>query len=154
MRRRARTKGWMRAVLPLAAAAALTGCRVPGQTVIAELGQEPWRESVELLLPNSDTLHRYDWTLFLRCDKRTMPDAFTLQVTVLTPDSLRFTEPVRVVCGTERVAAALHREVAVDFRRGVQLARTGNYRLQIRPESPLHGIEAVGIQRVKIDTSD
>ena len=145
----------MRAAALLAVwAASFTACTVPGETAVAVLPPGVWSDPVELLLPNRDTLGTYDWRLFLRYDEHLAPDRFTLQLTVLTPDSLRFSEPVTVQLPSGPAPAALLREFGIDYRRRVRLARTGSYRILLRPQTPLQGIDAVGIQTVKSDTSD
>ena len=132
-------------------AALLAGCTVSGRSVVAEVDGGEWSAPVELLLPNSDTLGRYDWQLFLRCAERLPADSFTLRITVLTPDSLRFEELLPVRLSAQPAPAPVMPPIEIDYRREVQLARTGLYRLRIGPLQPLRGIEAVGIQTLKCD---
>lgn len=139
---------WFGGLLLLATA--LTGCTMPGRVAVAEIGGT-WAEPVELVLPNDDTTGCYDWQLFVRCDDRSTTECFTLQITVLSPDSLRFSESVAVQLPPEAAPAPLLREVAVDYRRRVRLSARGNYRVRIAPQQPVEGIAAVGIQTLKID---
>ena len=143
--------GGVRLLLATALAGLLTGCSMPGRTAVAEIGGGTWSDPVELVLPNNDTTGCYDWQLFVRCDDRIAPEAFTLQITLLSPDSLRFSESVAVQLPASPAAAPVLREAAVDYRRRVRLSALGNYRLRIAPHEPLRGVEAVGIQTLKCD---
>lgn len=138
-----------RTVWAMACLVLLAGCTAAGRSVVAEVDAAGWSDPVELILPNDDTLGCYDWQLFVRCDDRFAAQEFTLRLTVLTPDSLRFEEPFAVRVPATAAPAAVMREIAVEYRRRVQLGRTGNYRIRIRPQQPLQGVEAVGIQCVK-----
>lgn len=139
------------ALLPAVAGLFAAGCTIPGRAVVAEIAGGTWTEAVELRLPNDDTLGRYDWQLFLRCDDRFAADTFTLRITVFTPDSLRFEETLPVQLPRPRAAAPVMPSAGIDYRRQVQLARRGTYRLHIRPLRPLPGVEAVGLQTLKCD---
>lgn len=125
------------------------GCYTPYRSVVADVDAGTWDEPAELILPNTDTLDAFDWQLFVRSDDRIAADTFTLRIAVETPDSLRFEEPFLVCLSGQSAPAALLRESLVGYRRNVRLARTGDYRLTIRPTRPLRGVEAVGIQTVK-----
>ena len=132
------------------AAGTITGCTTPYRSIAADVPASNWTEPVELTLPNTDSLACYDWQLFVRNDERIVADTFTLRITVISPDSLRFEEPFLVrMPAASSTPAALLRETIIDYRRKVRLHRTGDYRLTIEPVHPLRGIEAVGIQTVK-----
>lgn len=127
------------------------GCTTPYRSVVADVSARNWSEPVELLLPNTDTLDCYDWQLFIRNDERIAADTFTVRITVVSPDSLRFEELFLVRLPAQFTPAAVLRETLIDYRRNVRLFRSGDYRLTIEPLHPLQGIEAVGIQTVKSD---
>ena len=136
--------------LTAAACAALsTRCAMPERIAVAEI-DGLWQEPVELVLPNADTVGCYDWQLFVRGNERLAADRFSLQITVLTPDSLRFSEPVTMQLPAP-AATPLLREASIDYRRRVRLAAVGNYRVRIAPAQPTAGIDAVGIQIVKTE---
>ena len=143
-----RCAGWA-----LAAAVGLlpAGCSLSGCAVVAEVPGDAWDETVELRLPNDDTLGCCDWQLFLRCDDRFAADTFALRITVLTPDSLRFEETLPVRLAAERTPAPVLPVVRIDYRRRVRLARRGLYRLHIRPLRPIEGVGAVGLQTLNCD---
>ncbi|MDE5963645.1 MAG: hypothetical protein K2G58_06455 [Alistipes sp.] len=125
------------------------GCSTPYRSVIADVDAGMWDEPAELILSNVDTLHEFDWQLFVRGDYRIVADTFTLRIAIETPDSLRFEEPFFVRLSARSAPAALLHENMVGYRRNVRLSRSGDYRLIIRPTRPLRGVEAVGIQTVK-----
>lgn len=50
--------------------------------------------------------------VFLRCNDRFAEDTLTLRIATVTPDSLRFEEPFRLVIPRDESPAPLKREVA------------------------------------------
>lgn len=143
---RVRSTRNLRAGLLLLLTLFATGCSSPYRSLVADVDSRGWSEPVELELPNSDTVHPYDWQLFVRCDDRLEPDTLSLRITLLTPDSLRFGETFAMRIPRSENPAAVLQEVAVDYRQRVQLRCTGSYRIRIAPLRPVRGIEAVGIQ--------
>lgn len=134
------------------AALCCTGCRPDVQALAAEVDPDGWETPVTLQLPNADTTNCRDWQIFVRADRRLAADTFTLRITVRTPDTLQYDEYLPVCLPAPKAPAGRLIEATIDYRYRVRLARTGNYRVSIRPLRPLHGITAVGLQTHKSET--
>ena len=82
-----------------AATAALLagGCVSPHQSAATDVDPFRWELGAEILLPNADTVTLRDAEVFLRCNDRFAEDTLTLRIATVTPDSLRFEEPFRLV---------------------------------------------------------
>ncbi len=134
------------------AALCCAGCRPDVQALAAEVDPAGWEAPVTLHLPNADSTGFRDWQIFLRADRRLAADTFTLQITVRTPDTLQYDEYLPVRLPAAQAPAARLTEATIDYRYRVRLARTGDYRVSIRPLRPLRGITAVGLQTLKSET--
>lgn len=85
----------------------------------------------------------------LRCNDRFAEDTLTLRIATVTPDSLRFEEPFRLVIPRDESPAPLKREVAVPYRLRIRFTQSGDYRCILTPTRPVRGVEAVGINLTK-----
>lgn len=123
----------------------MTGCRTPHTSVATDVDPTEWADTVEILLPNADTLTRCDLSLYLRFDDRFRDDSLTLRIEVRTPDSLSYEAPFLFCVPHTRKPAAVHSEAVAPYRNRARLAREGDYRFLIAPARPVTGIEAVGV---------
>lgn len=121
------------------------GCAAPPQGGVTDVDPARWERPAQIVLKNGDTTSRRDMALFLRCDDRFDEDTLTLRITFRTPDSLRTEERFTASIPRTTTPAALRRIAVLPYRRRVWLARTGDYRVEIRPCRPVRGVEAVGI---------
>ena len=91
-----------------------------------------------------------DTEVFLRCNDRFAEDTLTLRIATVTPDSLRFEEPFRLVIPRgESRPTPLMREIVVPYRIRMRFAQQGDYRCILTPTRPVRGVEAVGINLTK-----
>ena len=123
----------------------LAGCRTRHTSLAADVDPSEWADTVEIVLPNTDTLTRCDLSLYLRFDERFRDDSLTLHVEVRTPDSLSYEAPFLFCVPHLRKPAAVRSEAVADYRKRVRLAREGDYRVLIVPARPVTGVEAVGL---------
>ena len=121
------------------------GCVSPHQSAATDVDPFRWESGAEILLPNADTVTLRDAEVFLRCNDRFDEDTLTLRIATVTPDSLRFEEPFRLVIPRSESPAPLMREIAVPYRIRIRLAQQGDYRCILTPTRPVRGVEAVGI---------
>lgn len=121
------------------------GCVTEHRSAVCDVDPFAWSEAAEIRYVNTDTLGRFGMELFLRCNERLTNDTLTVRITTITPDSLRFEEPVQLRIPRTRDIAALGREVVIPYRRHVSLVRGGEYRIRVTPLRTVAGIEAVGI---------
>ena len=122
----------------------LTSCTSPCR-MMADVGIGAWHEPAELFIDNEDTLAPCDLWLVVRYDAAFAGEPVELEVTTVAPDSLRLTERFTLRLPVSRGPAPLLRDTAVLYRRRAVLRRTGEYRMTIRPDEPVRGIEAGGI---------
>lgn len=123
----------------------MAGCVRPDRAVVADVDPASWCERIELRYTNPDTITMRTLRLFLRHDQRFEEDTLTVQITTLSPDSLRVSEYHRLTFHYEQSPAPLKRVVEVPYRRGVRLTRRGDYRFLITPTRTVRGAEAVGL---------
>lgn len=127
----------------------LTGCSSPSFSAVKDVNPSLWDSSVLITAQCTDTVTLRDIGLFLRTNDRFTEDTLTLRIRLLTPDTLRHDELLRLTLPHANTPAAIMRETNVAYRRRVHFARSGNYRLTIAPCRPVKGIEAVGVYIVK-----
>ena len=83
--------------------------RSPHQSAATDVNPA-WELGREILLPNPDTVTLRDAKVFLRCNDRFAEDTLTLRIATVTPDSLRFGEPFRLVIPPKGPPGPLMRE--------------------------------------------
>lgn len=138
------TKRMLRGALLLALLPA-AGCLSPHRSAVVDVDPLGWDDAAEVRFANADTLAPYDLRLVVRYDAAFAGDPVELEVTTEAPDSLRLTERFTLRLVPTRGPSPLLRDTAVLYRRRVVLRRAGEYRMTIRPDEPVRGIEAVGI---------
>lgn len=135
--------------LPIVAglcAAGLIGCISPQQVYVTDTNPTSWWRSVEIVVPNADTVTPRDFTLLLRSNETLPHDTLTLRIALEAPDSLRYEELVTLRIPQTPQAAAVRRLSESPYRQNAVLCDTGRYRFRIVPTHPVRGIEAVGIR--------
>lgn len=131
--------GMLLALLPAA------GCLSPHRSVVTDVDPLGWSDAAEVRFENTDTLTPCDLRMVVRYDAAFAGGPVELEVTTVAPDSLQLTEHFTLCLARSRGPSPLLRDTAVLYRRHAVLRRTGGYRVTIRPEEPVRGIEAVGI---------
>ena len=129
------------------AIALLSSCGV-GESVVAmgDVSLEGWNEPVNITYDNSDTSTLLDMDVTLHVNRRFDASSIALEITTLTPDSLRYSEsvtlPVRMRWTSNRAKTT---DIALPYRRDVHFAHEGEYHISLRPLQNIVGVEAAGI---------
>lgn len=121
------------------------GCLSPHRSAVTDVDPLGWSDAAEVRFANADTLAACDLWLVVRYDAAFAGGPVELEVTTVAPDSLCVTEPFTLRLAAGRGPSPLLRDTAVLYRGRAVLRREGDYRMTIRPEEPVRGIEAVGI---------
>ncbi len=121
----------------LLASLTAAGCLSHHRSAVADVDPRGWNDAAEVSFANLWLVVRYDAAF--------AGEPVELEVTTVAPDSLRLTERFTLRLPVSRGPAPLLRDTAVLYRRRAVLRRTGEYRMTIRPDEPVRGIEAVGI---------
>lgn len=124
-------------------------CLSPHGAFVTDVDAVAWSEPAEIELTNRDTTSLRDMELFLRCNKNFAEDTLTVRIALLSPDSLRYEEPFRLVIPPLRTPSSLQSEANIPYRHRIQLSRSGTYRLSVTPLREVRGVEAVGINLTK-----
>ena len=95
---------------------------------------------------NGDTSSPLDLDVTLHINRRFEAQSVALEITTLTPDSLRYSEsvtlPVRVRWTSNRAKTT---DIEIPYRRDVHFAHKGVYHISLRPLQDVVGVEAAGI---------
>lgn len=123
-----------------------TACNTqPDIVVMSDVNLAAWDEMATLTYQNK-AIERCDMNVILHVNRHFSADEIALQITTLTPDSLRHTEQVTLpVEFTWSQPTATSADVELAYRRNVELKHKGEYIFQLTPIESIKGIEAVGI---------
>ena len=92
------------------------------------------------------SIEKCDMSVMLHINRSFKAEEVELQITMLTPDSLRYTEQVTLpVKLYDKHGAMAAIDVELPYRQNVELRRKGAYIWQITPVEEITGVEAVGI---------
>lgn len=127
------------------AAGLLFGCASPRGSYFTDTSPDSWRKSITVAFPNADTLSTREISIALRCNEMFRDDTLSLHVALLSPDSLRYEEPVVLRIPRGRYAAPVSREIVIPYRQNSVLADSGEYLFTFTPMRSVRGIEAVGL---------
>jgi hypothetical protein len=85
-------------------------------------------------------------SVMLHINRSFKAEEVELQITMLTPDSLRYTEQVTLpIKLNDKRGAMAATDLELPYRHNVELRRKGEYVWQITPVEEIAGVEAVGI---------
>ncbi len=125
----------------------LTQCRMSEcNVVMADVDIDNWSDETELSYVNQQTVQNYDLSLMLHVNRRFRAEQLEVEVTMLTPDSLRYSE--RVVLPVEfswEDTTTPTTDIALPYRTDVNLRCEGEYKMVITPQHSVVGVEAAGI---------
>lgn len=135
-------------VAMLFCAALLVGCSDGPVSISASVDPRGWnKDDVKAVVyQNSDTTSMRDIVLFVACDRNMHAD-IPLEITTVTPDSLRFSEQFLFEPSAADDASDFIVKRVI-YRANSLFAREGGYVFRIRRlgSEPLKGIRAVGIE--------
>ena len=85
-------------------------------------------------------------SVMLRVCHKFKAERLDLEITTMTPDSLSYSEQVSLPVDFEwQGSISRSVEIELPYRREVELRLRGEYIITLRPNSPVEGIESVGI---------
>ncbi|MBR5863280.1 MAG: hypothetical protein IKY76_01850 [Alistipes sp.] len=124
----------------------LSACRVePDMVVMSDVDVNGWSECTTLTYNNRLT-EQCDLNIMLHINNRFSKESIALEITTLTPDSLRLTEQVTLPIDFKwEQPTATTADITLPYRRNVTLRCEGDYVWQITPLESIDGVEAVGI---------
>ena len=137
---------------------ALAGCISRHTETIADLDPRAWpvAEPAILQFHNADTLSIRQIDIIMRLAQAPNVPVLPLNVTVQTPDSQMFVEPILVDLSTpysHAVQTAARRsskfvEITIPYRQDATLSQSGIYTFTFAHNRPVHiqGISAIGIK--------
>ncbi|MCC8018478.1 MAG: gliding motility lipoprotein GldH [Rikenellaceae bacterium] len=130
-----------------AMAAILTGCMSYHTERAADVDPAGWQpaDTAWVAVPNTDTLSARDLSFIVRYNTRMRHEAISLTVTVVAPDSVRFSEQVVLYPLPRAAKHSDHYESVIPYRTGNVLRRQGSYMFGFTPSEKLTGITAVGV---------
>ena len=104
-----------------------------------------WSNTTTLTYNNTE-IGEFDMGIMLHVNRGFSAEELSLQVTTLTPDSLRYTEqiilPIKQMPQSSIQAAT---DIEIPYRRNVHFRRKGEYIWHITPTQKVVGVEAVGM---------
>ena len=136
---------------PIAAAAIaillMVQCRVVENTVVMEdVSVRSWTEATTIKYVNSDTTTLRNLSVTLHVNRLYNNDSIALEISTMTPDSLRYTEQVVMPATAEWPSEnATTTDVEIPYRKNARLRCEGEYVVRITPQKEVVGVEAAGI---------
>lgn len=122
----------------------LAACGSHGTTVeMNDMAGWRWSQAEDFTLANDDTLSLRDLSIVLRYNREFDADSIVVDITTLSPDSLRLDERFTLhVPPTDEVRPV---ERIFPYRRNARLMRQGIYRFTVSPVGEITGVESVGL---------
>lgn len=138
-------KGFRGIFLGIAALMAACGVQ-PDMVVMSDVDNSDWSDMATVSYLNSE-LKECDMSIVLHVNPSFKQKHLALQITMLTPDSLRHTEQVcfDVEHSPQRKTLAAT-DVEIPYRRNLNLKHKGQYVWQITPSQSIEGVESAGIK--------
>lgn len=122
---------------------------VPPKVSMVDTDEGNWMpgEDVEVRISGHDTIRAYDMRIVLRYDERYRLDSLPLLITVISPDSLTFTENTVIATGLPAGRLRNTAEISAPYRSHNTLARTGTYTFTFSHtlQEAVAGITAIGV---------
>ena len=124
-----------------------TQCRMTEcQVVMADVNIDGWSDEITLSHINKDTTSRYALNLALHVNRLFNANELDVEITTMTPDSLRYTEhvtlPINTPWSTETESTT---DIVIPYRQDVHLRCLGEYKIMLAPQHDIVGVEAAGI---------
>lgn len=125
----------------------LTQCRMAEcNVVMADVDIDDWSDETTISYINQEDATDYDLNITLHVNRRFEAHELELEITTMTPDSLRYSErvtlPVNVTWDNPSVATC---DVELPYRQNVHLRSKGVYNMVITPQQSVVGVEAAGV---------
>ncbi len=132
-------------------AAILSGCMSHHTERAADIDPSGWEpgDTVWVAFPNTDTLSARDISFIIRFNARMGHEELSLAVSVIAPDSTRFSEPVHIHPIPRSARHNDHFESVVPYRTGNTLRQSGMYMFGFSPAEEYTGLTAIGVKTDK-----
>lgn len=136
-----------RVLMALMAVTMFTQCRVAESSVaMRDVSIDGWTEPVTVSYNNTDPTPLRDLNVTLHINRHFTVSDIALEITTLTPDSLRYTESITLPVQAEWPGNnTMAIDVELPYRRDVHFSHEGEYSIILRPLQSLQGVEAAGI---------
>lgn len=133
--------------MALMAVTMFTQCRVAESSVaMRDVSIDGWTEPVTVSYNNTDPTPLRDLNVTLHINRHFTVSDIALEITTLTPDSLRYTESITLPVQAEWPGNnTMAIDVELPYRRDVHFSHEGEYSIILRPLQSLQGVEAAGI---------
>ncbi len=130
----------------LVASALLAQCRIAECNVaLTDVNALSWSDEATVKYVNGDTTSLRDLDLVLHVDRSFESGELQLDISVATPDSLRYVERVTVPAVAQWRGNIRRTDIRMPYRRRVRFALEGEYAIGIKPVGEVRGVEAAGI---------
>lgn len=125
----------------------LVGCAMPYNRVFyQDVNVMTWQQRAVITFSYDEEPRYGDMDLLLHVNGDFEPRDLNFEITVISPDSLRYTECISVPQPVRHAATSDHVEdIKIPYRQDVELAKRGEYTVEIMPLTPLSGVESVGV---------
>ena len=122
-------------------------CRTTECSVVMEdVDINGWTEEATLSYTNKQTENNYDLRVVLHVNRRFTAKQLSLEITTMTPDSLRYSEQVTLPVNLSwENPTAVTTDIELPYRQDVTLRCEGEYTMVIAPQQSVVGVEAAGI---------
>ena len=130
------------ACLAVCAACGTEPCRV----VMTDVDRSRWDDTATVVYENSDTVSLYDMSVVLHVTPGFGMRQLTLDMEILSPDSMRMREQLTLATVDAGPAPASYGgDMELPYRRRVRLHSQGSYTVNITPRTPVAGVESAGV---------
>lgn len=120
--------------------------RADNYVISNDVNVRQWDERVELEFEHGQERERCDMDIVLHVNRTFKHREVAFEITLFTPDSLRYSEFISSEIDVEwGPTARYYHDLPIEYRRDVELAKEGSYRVAIRPLYSLSGVESAGI---------
>lgn len=136
---------------PIAAAAIaillMVQCRVVENTVVMEdVDVRSWTDAATVKYINDDTTTLRNLSVTLHVNRLYDSKEIALEISTMTPDSLRHTEQVVMPAAADWPSEiATTTDIEIPYRESVRFRCKGEYVVRITPRKEVVGVEAAGI---------
>ena len=122
-------------------------CRTEQSAVaMGDVSIDGWDNPITVTYKNTEADRLCDLGVTLHINRRYATDSVALEITTLTPDSLRYSEVVTLPAKAEWPSKqSTTMDIAIPYRRDVRLMHEGEYYIILRPLQSIEGVEAAGI---------
>ena len=122
-------------------------CRTEQSAVaMGDVSIDGWDNPITVTYKNTEADRLCDLGVTLHINRRYATDSVALEITTLTPDSLRYSEVVTLPTKAEWPSKqSTTMDIAIPYRHDVRLMHEGEYYIILRPLQSIEGVEAAGI---------